>query len=164
VEHSRLLFLMLICLCIFTGCAGIARISEFPQTSETIDFDKLAQANYESKDAFWNLQTEYEYFVEVEKTEEDELYKAITDALVNSGYVVSYSNKQNRVIIGERGFRLNEWKSITGVYYRGRDGLFQVFFRNAITQDITGGWRQNRARKVAALLCKSLSKCKAVPE
>ena len=162
--HSRLLFLMVTCLCIFTGCAGVARISDFPRTSETLDFDKLAKANYESKDAIWNQQTEYEYFIEVEKTEEDELYKAITDALVNSGYKVSYSNKQNRVVIGKRGLRLNEWKSIIGVYYRGREGFFQIFIKNAITQDITGGWRENRAKKVAVLLCSRLPKCKAMPE
>ena len=164
MKHSRLIVLMITCLCLLSGCAGVARTSDFPQTAEALDFDKLAQADYESKDAFWNQQTEYEYFVEVEKTEEDELYKAMTDALIESGYEIAYSNKQNRSIIGERGLRFNEWSSITGLYYRRHDDIFQIFIKNAITQDITGGWRENRAKKVAIVLCESLSKCKTTPK
>jgi hypothetical protein len=164
VRHSRSILLMITCLCLLSGCAGVARTSDFSRTAETLDFDKLAQADYESKDAFWNQQTEYEYFVEVEKIEEDELYKAMTNALIKSGYEISYSNKQKKVLIGERGLRLNEWSSITGLYYRPHDDIFQVFIKNAITQDITGGWRENRAKKVAIVLCESLSKCKTVPK
>jgi hypothetical protein len=160
----RFIFIVITCICCLTGCAGVARMSDFPRTAETLDFDKLAQANYESRDAIWNEQTEYEYFVEVDRTDEDELYKSITDALVGSGYAIVYSDRQRKTIIGERGLRLNEWKSITGAYYRGQEPTFQVFFKNAITQDITGGWRENRARKVATLFCANLNKCKGIPK
>ena len=148
MARLRLLLIVTICFCICSGCASVARISDFQKTSEALDFNKLAQANYESQSGLWNLQTEYEYFVEVLNTEEDELFKAINEALINSGYEITFSNKKDRTIIGERGLRLNEWYSITGIYYRNHTGLFQVFFKNAITQDITGGWRENRARKL----------------
>jgi hypothetical protein len=164
MTHPRMLFVILICLGILTGCSGVARMSDFPRTSEILDFDKLAQANYDSKNAIWNEQTKYEYFVEVERADEDELFTSIIYALTGSGYSISYANKQDRVVIGERGLRLNEWKSITGVYFKGREELFQVFFKNAITQDITGGWRENRAKEVATVFCTSLTKCKRTPE
>jgi len=164
LKHSRLILLLIICLCLLSGCAGVASMSGFSRTAETLDFDKLSQANYESKEGIWNIQTEYEYFVEVEKMEEDALFKAMMEALIESGYELSYVNKPNRTIIGERGLRLNEWNSITGLYYRRLDDVFQIFFKNAITQDITGGWRENRAKKVAKVLCISLSKCKTIPK
>ncbi len=160
MRYSRLGFLIITCLFLCASCAGIAKISDFSRTAETFDFDKLAQQNYESKDAIWNQQTEYEYFIEIERIPEDELFKQIIDALVKSGYDISYENKQNRTIIGERGLRFNEWNSITGVYYKHHEDFYQVFIKNAITQDITGGWRENRAKKVAMVLCASLSKCK----
>jgi hypothetical protein len=164
MRYSGLGVLITICLFLCASCAGVAKMSAFSQTAETFDFDKLAQQNYESKDAMWNQQTEYEYFIEIERITEDELFKQIIDALVKSGYDISYENKQNRAIIGERGLRLNEWNSIIGVYYKQREDFFQVFIKNAITQDITGGWRENRAKKVAMVLCANLSKCKTKPE
>jgi hypothetical protein len=139
-------------------------MSDFPQTAETLDFDTLAKATYESRDAIWNQQTEYEYFLELVKVEEDELCNSIIDSLVQSGYELSYSDKKKGAIIGERGLRLNEWNSITGVYYKRGEGFYQVFIKNAVTQDITGGWRENRAKKVAIVLCTVLPKCRTTPK
>jgi len=164
LKHSRVILLLLISLSLLSGCAGVASMSDFSRTAETLDFDKLSKMNYESKEGIWNIQTEYEYFVEVEKIEEDALYKAMMEALIESGYELSYVNKPNRTIIGKRGLRLNEWSSITGLYYRRLDDVFQIFFKNAVTQDITGGWRENRAKNVAIVLCASLSKCKTPPK
>lgn len=164
MKHLRFVFALVIYIFAVTGCAGVARMSDFPRTAESVNFDELSKENYDSKDAVWNQRTEYEYFVDVEKTDENELFKSITSALISSGYTVSYSDIQHQVVIGERGLRLNEWKSITGVYYRATPGLSQVFFRNAITQDITGGWRGNRAREVAKSFCTILMKCKRAPD
>lgn len=164
MKSSRLIFVMLICLLAITGCAGVARMSDFPKTADTFNFNELSKKNYDSKDTFWNEHTEYEYLADVEKTDENELFKSIIAALTSSGYTVSYSDIQHQVVIGERGLRPNEWKSITAVYYKGTSELFQVFFKNAITQDVTGGWRENRAKEVAKSLCIILMKCKKAPE
>jgi hypothetical protein len=164
MKHSRFVLAMLICLFAVTGCMGVARMSDFPRNAATFNFDELSKKNYDSKDAIWNERTEYEYFVNVEKTDENELFKLITFALMNSGYTISYSDIQHKVAIGERGLRLNEWQSITGIYYRATPDLFQVYFKNAITQDITGGLRENRAKEVAKLFCAIIMKCKRVPE
>jgi len=164
MTELRFSALIVVCICLLSSCAGVAKISDFPKTAEPFDFDKLAQVAYDPQDGIWNKRAEYEYFIEVTKVEEDELYNSIIGSLLKSGYEISYSDKQNKAIIGERGLRLNEWNSITGVYYKQRDGEYQVFIKNAITQDITGGWRENRAKEVAIALCTKLSKCKSIPK
>lgn len=60
-------------------------------------------------------------------------------------------------------FRLSKRRSsITAIYYKATGESFQMFFKNAITQDITGGWRSNRAKKVATAFC-GLVRCEPRP-
>lgn len=125
-----------------------------------LDFEDIAKHNYEYDGAAWNQKTAYEYYLEVEAIGEDELFAALLEALIRNGYEVRYSDKKVRTVIGERGLRMNEWKSITGIYYNIKNDAFQVFIKNAITQDVTGGWRENRAKKVATVLCSELIQCR----
>lgn len=48
----------------------------------------------------------------------------------------------------------NEWNSITGVYYKVdlNKQKLQVYINTKITQDITGGWSENRAKKVGLII------------
>lgn len=46
----------------------------------------------------------------------------------------------------------NEWSSITAVYYKIQADKIQVYLNTKITQDITGGWRENRASKIGRLI------------
>jgi hypothetical protein len=142
------------------GCISTARVSDFSKSSNVYDFDALSNINYESEGKFWNLQTKYEYFIEIDNVTEEVLFSTIQEALTRLGYKISYKDRQQQTIIGERGLQLNEWNSINGVYYNYRNGTFRVYIKNAITQDIIGGWRENRARRVAQVLCSELITCK----
>ncbi len=52
--------------------------------------------------------------------------------------------------------RANEWNSITGVYYHIENAKIQVYLTTKITQDVTGGWRENRAKKIGVLIEKGV--------
>ena len=142
-----------------TGCVSVARVSDFARTTEGLNFQQLSQRDYDQKDALWNEKTGYEYFIEVEKIQESDLVNGATRALKELGYNIQYSEGEHRVIIGERGLRANEWRSVAGVYYRPKEAGFQIYIRNKITQDITGGWRDNRAKKIAQAICEELKSC-----
>ncbi len=134
-------------------------MSDFPKSYQTLDFEDIASHDYEYDGSVWNQKTEYEYYVEASNVTEDELFIALSEALKRNGYGIIFSDKKNRAVIGERGLRMNEWRSITGIHYNIKGTEFQIFIKNAITQDITGGWRENRAKKVASVLCTDLIQC-----
>lgn len=83
---------------------------------------------------------------------EDELIEIIIQGLFTKGYRIEIKDKKNKKIIGKRGMRANEWNSITGVYYNFTTTKIQVYLNTKITQDITGGWRENRAKKIGMLI------------
>ena len=142
-----------------TGCVSVARVSDFSKTADGLNFEELAQRSYDRKDGIWNERTGFEYFLEVEKVHEDDLISGVTRALAHLGYAIQYSDKEHRTIIGERGLQANEWSSVAGVYYRPTTERFQIYIRNKITQDFTGGWRDNRAQKIAQAICGQLGAC-----
>jgi len=137
----------------------VARVSDFSKTANGLDFESLAGRDYDGKDAVWNQKTGYEYFIKLERLTEDELVDGITRALKQLRYDIRYSDKQGRTIIGERGLRANEWSSVVGAYYRQTGESYYVYIRNVITQDVTGGWRDNRAQKIAQAICADLKTC-----
>lgn len=140
---------------LFTGCLATARLSDFSNNASDIDFDKYAAKSPAEKTALWTGKTSNEYFLERDTIyPEADLNIIVRNALSKMGYSV---DKRNAVpgtncILGKRGMYANEWNSITGVYYRidKEKNKTQIYINTKITQDITGGWRENRAAKVGA--------------
>jgi hypothetical protein len=134
---------------ILTGCLGTAKLSDFSQTSSSIDFDKLSKEFKLTKTPFWTSKTSNEYYFEKEiDIDEAQLLEAIKYALISYNYSIEVSNIENKCVIGKRGMMANEWSSITAVYYKIQSNKVQVYLKTKITQDITGGWNENRALKV----------------
>ena len=137
-------------LIILAGCLSTAKLSDFSQTSSTIDFDKLSKEFHLTKTPFWTSKTSNEYYFEKEiAIDEIKLIETIKYALSSYNYSIEISNIKNKCVIGKRGMMANEWGSITAVYYKIQANKIQVYLHTKITQDITGGWRENRALKVA---------------
>ena len=155
---SNPLFLTIILL--LAGCVSVARIADLPKTADEINFDAVARAGARTNDGTWNTQTDYEYYVEITGSSPEALHKALETAIVRAGYKAKKSDKINHVVIGERGVSMAEWGAVTGIYYRVTDNLTQVYFKNILTQDFTGSWRENRAKTVADLLCTELIACR----
>jgi hypothetical protein len=138
---------------ILTSCLSTAKLSNFSQTSSTIDFDKLSTEFKLTRTPFWTSKASNEYYFE-KKTDSDEarLIETIEYALHSYGYTIKVSNIENDCVIGKRGMMANEWRSITAVYYKMQPGSIQVYLKTRITQDFTGGWRENRAMKVGRII------------
>lgn len=51
---------------ILSGCVSTAKLSDFSQTSSTIDFDKLSTELKLTKTPFWTSKTSNEYYFEKE--------------------------------------------------------------------------------------------------
>lgn len=137
------------------GCLSIAKISEFPKFSTEINFDRYSTEYTENKDPFWTANTSNEYYFERDKTiSEKELTDIIQYALKEKGYSIYSISIDNNNVLGKRGMYANEWNSITGVYYKidlNKQKL-QIYIITQITQDFTGGWSENRAKKVGLIV------------
>lgn len=143
---------------ILMGCLSTAKISNFSQTSSTIDFEKLSKEFELTKTPFWTSKTSNEYYFEKESViDETKLIEIINSALRSYNYSIKVSDIENNCVIGKRGMVANEWGSITAVYYKIESNKIQVYLNTEITQDITGGWRENRALKVGQLIETKLS-------
>ncbi|MBK8805697.1 MAG: hypothetical protein IPO21_03205 [Bacteroidales bacterium] len=151
---NRILYLIILTV-FLQSCLSVARISDFPTTSESIDFDQYSKERMDNKEPFWTLETSYEYYIEENFTlEKIKLIGLITNALKNNGYRIFISDQDSQYIIGKRGLRANEWNTRTGVYYKidSIQNKTQIYIKSRITQDITGGPRDNRAKKVGVNL------------
>lgn len=137
----------------FVSCISTARVSDFPQKANAIDFGKYSKEFTAGRTGLWTSNTSNEYYFEKEiDITEDLLLLNIEKALNANAYSVNYKSKDDKCLIAKRGMKANEWNSVTGVYYRleNSDKLVKIYIRTKITQDITGGWRENRAMKVAS--------------
>jgi hypothetical protein len=142
-----------------SGCVSMASVQDFPRSATEIRFDEIAKQGLR-QDGAWNLETQYEYYFEVDAALIDQLHGAIESAMTRLDYRVVRSDKAQRVVLGERSITMAEWNSVTGVYYSVKGDVVQVYVKNAITQDITGGWRDNRAKALSDKLCTEMLRCK----
>lgn len=153
----KILIATLLTSIILAGCISTAKLSDFSHTSTTIDFDKLSREFKVTKTPFWTSKTSNEYYFENENSiDEAKLIETIKSSLKSYSYSISVSNIENQCIIGKRGMMANEWNSITAVYYKIQQSKIQVYLNTKISQDFTGGWRENRAMKVGQLIEKNL--------
>ncbi|WP_148300753.1 hypothetical protein [Shewanella marina] len=135
------------------GCATTASISNLPISADQVDFNTLASRDLDPNLPIWNLKGMSEYITYTSKIEEEKLYDFLKQANQKQGFKNIYENFETRSIRGSRGMRMNEWNSVSGIYYRELDDRFQIYVRVDITQDITGGWKENRAEKIIKSLC-----------
>ena len=139
------------------GCVGTARISDLPKSSSDIDFSKYSEEINRKKTPFWTEETSNEYYIEKEKAVSDTaLVGTIEAAMRQNGYAIKSNNADSTCVIGQRGMRANEWGSVIGVYYKISPGKIQVYIHSKVTQDITGGARNNLAKKVGVLIEKAI--------
>jgi len=131
------------------SCISIAKIKDFPDSSKKIDFEKYSNENIENEGKGWTYKSKSEYFIDKDITiSENDLIEKITTSLKKHNYLIYLNNKHENLIIGKRGLRANEWNSRVAVYYRinEKSRNIKILIKNKITQDIFGGWEENRAK------------------
>ena len=141
------------------SCLSTAHLSDFSQTARGFDFAKIAAAKNTSPDKSWNSKTGFEYYIKANVSEDSVIIKAITGAMMSEGFSIKLLDKTNCAILGERGLRANEWNSVAGVYYRKNENSYEMYINCKITQDFTGGLREDRAKKIGDIICGLLKSC-----
>ena len=155
VQNIKQFILIITSIFLLQGCLSVARISDFSATSSNIDFNKYSKEKSEKNEPYWTLETSNEYYIETQNLiSDDDLIELISQGLRYNGYKIFVADKHNDYVIGKRGLRANEWNTITGVYYRidTVKNKTQIYINSRITQDITGGWKDNRAKKVGVII------------
>lgn len=148
------IFLVLLPAAVLYSCST-ARITDLPKAATEVNFTQYARDYREQPEPFWTSKTSNEYYFEKEKLlPEEKLITLIQEALKEKGYAIKLVDTEGRHIVGKRGMQANEWGSLTGVYYNisQEQKKIQLYIKTVITQDATGGWRENRAKKVALVL------------
>jgi len=134
-------------------CVGTAKLSDFPKSAADIDFTRYSAEINNNKTPFWTLETSAEYYIEKAKVVADTtLLSVIEKALGEKGYKIKSASLENKAVVGKRGLRFNEWSSVTGVYFKILNDKTQIYISTHITQDATGGARNNLAKKVGLLI------------
>lgn len=156
---KNILLALVPAICILVqSCVSTASLSNYPLSPQSIDFEKIARSEKKEIDPKWNKKTGFEYYLTAQPVSNEELTGIITRVLKDEQYKIKYTD--NGVLLAERGLRANEWKSVTGIYFRNADSLLQVYVRSHITQDVTGGWREDRAEIIGKRICTLLGGCR----
>jgi hypothetical protein len=138
-----------------SSCLSVAKISDFPKTSTVIDFNKYSSEYHELKAPYWTSENASEYYFERDTIiTNKELTDYIKTALISLGYTITSNDYEDDYIRGSRNISRMEWGAITAVYYKldYEKNKLQVYILTEITQDITGGNRENRAKTVGKII------------
>lgn len=134
---------------------NVARFSSMPQRATDINFDKIGLVNKPIKETVYTANTKNEYFIQINNLlNEAQILEVIGKTYSANNYGFSKFNRVDKVVFAERGARLNEWKSLAGIYYQIDEVNNQtnLYILVKITQDITGGFKENRAKKLGLVI------------
>ena len=160
---SKCLLLVIIIVGILTiqSCISTAQLSDFSKTSKSYNFSNISNSRKSANEKSYNFKTGFEYYIRTaNNVDSASIVSSIVGCLQNNGYSIKVMDTKNGAIIGKRGLRANEWNSIIGVYYQTGEEGYQIYIKNKITQDFTGGWREDRAKKIGETICCKLNNCK----
>ena len=157
--NNRITLSLLFFAILFQGCLSTASLTDFPQSSKSYDFNKIADSEKTEKDKGWNSKTGFEYYMKTNVADDSIITQAITGAMKSEGFQIKFIDKNNGAILGKRGMRANEWNSVAGVYYAKFNEGYEIYVNCKITQDITGGWLEDRAKKIGDKICELLKNC-----
>lgn len=142
------------------ACLSVAKFTDFPSQLNEIDFLQKSIEYREKDEAFWTGNTSNEYFIDTKSTIlEAELVEIIRFALTQNNYSIFSVDLTLNKILANRGMVANEWNSKTAVYYNINEtkGIIQIYINTKITQDVTGGWSENRAKKVGDIIVRKIN-------
>ncbi len=159
IDKRITVLLIPLAIILIQSCLSVARLSDFPKTARGYDFNNIVAAKNVSTDKGWNKKTGLEYYIKTNVTVDSLIIRAITGAIESGGFTIEFLDKNTYAIIGKRGLRANEWKSVIGVYYKINNDVCEMYVKCKITQDFTGGWRTDRAKKVGEIICRLPKSC-----
>ncbi len=136
-----------------SSCITTARISNFSDSASAINFEQYATEYKSTATPYWMSQKENEYYFEVNKLiSKEKITNLIELSLLHFNYSIKKKNVDSNCYVGKKGMGLNEWRILTGIYFKQENDITKVYIQSKITQDITGGIRENRALKIGQYL------------
>lgn len=137
---------------ILSSCLGTAKLSDLPKTADEINFDVYAKGVTQSG-GIWSFRTSTEYYLETSTPLiQDTLRTIIRQALISRKYGINSDTPDKGCITASHAMTANEWYYVTGVYYKLSPGKTQLYIRTKITQDITGGAKNNLSEKLGLII------------
>lgn len=151
---------VLVCVIVLlSGCYSVANISDLQTSSSDIDFEYMAHKKEVNEDPFYSWRSSFESLVVIRDVTAVELAQLLSAALSANGYEIVSNSVDVGVLLAERGFTMDEYSSVAGVYYKSEEGKFVVYGKVNITQDITGDLGGNRAKEIMVSLCNIKQTC-----
>jgi len=159
------------------SCLSTASVSDFPKTSKTYDFNKIANSAINNGDKSYDSKTGFEYYLKTNITNDSIIISSIKAAFGTEKFSIEFIDTINGAIIGKRGIKTtgNEWNCISAVYFKKIPEGFDMYIKFKITQDLTGGWkrsysegqtfyqfsggREDGAKQIGEIICKLLKNC-----
>ncbi len=159
VKRKFIILIALTCVSFLNSCMNIAKPSHFKTRSSDIDFENVISSKSIDQDRKWNSKTNFEYYLQIRADNQYKIVLDITTSLKDNGYSNIHADTVNNFICAKKGRTLNEWNSLTGIYYRIQPTFTDIYIKTEITQDITGGWRDNRAESIGREICARIKTC-----
>ncbi|MCA9604151.1 MAG: hypothetical protein H6748_18665 [Spirochaetaceae bacterium] len=146
-----------------SGCLGVARLSDLPASANDVDFAAHDGPQTPARRELRDGRPGQSFVVQsLAPLDGAALAEHAADTLREAGYEVVRQESEAGVVLAERGLRMNEWGSVTGVYFRPQAQHWWILVDVRITQDVTGSWREDRARKLATTLCGRIGGCEGI--
>jgi hypothetical protein len=137
---------------IFCLSCVTAKVNHLPKSSSEIDFDKISLVN-DRKSKIWTNETSSQFYIEIPVTNDSLLLESIINhSFRKNGYKKGFLDVKNQTFSAQRGMRANEWATFTRLFYKINQRNTQLYIQSEIAQDGTGGWRENRAKKIAVAI------------
>lgn len=151
---------ILVLVALLTGCASVARESDFETDSAQIDFSAMKnEAKKLQSNGFWTNQGTNYYFFEVGTSNAKLIINNLKSLISSKGYEVSRFDEERYVVIGKKIDWVWDWYSIIGAYVQRSGDHASIYIKVRITQDVTGGVNINRAKALAESYCEKYSDC-----
>ena len=117
-SYYKQLLLFIIVMFLGQNCISTATMSDLSNTASIYDFEMLSKSEYLDNEKDWSDRTMFEYYLKSNIVNDSVLLQAITGSLEAFDYKIKIKDLKERAIVGQRGLKGNEWKSVVGVYYR----------------------------------------------
>jgi hypothetical protein len=145
--------LIIMTILILPSCLSTARLSDLPKSADDINFDAYAKGETQNARGIWTFKTSNEYYLETSvPVTQETIIKMIRQALLVRNYKLNTISVEATRVTASHGMSVNEWAYVTGVYFKRSPEKMRIYIRTKITQDITGGAKNNLSEKLGMII------------
>ena len=114
-KYQSILLLCAVATCFLASCVSSKLL---PQSADEVDFERAIEGK-----TGWS---KYEEFARFEGVGRGEVFDAAKAGLGQAGFSLISARRDLGAVIGEHGMTAHDWNVVAGVYFRERQGGFDV--------------------------------------